>query len=84
MRAYFTLDYFSAEFLLLQKKLMVIELFQGRYTETFAQITSDLKLAIETLPATPFTSTPTSRYGHANKWLPAIIWLVSICFILVT
>jgi hypothetical protein len=36
---------------------MVIELFQGRYTETFAQITSDLKLAIETLPATPFTST---------------------------
>jgi hypothetical protein len=26
---------------------------RASYTETFAQITSDLKLAIETLPATP-------------------------------
>jgi hypothetical protein len=39
------------------------------YTETFAQIASDLKLAIETMPATPFPSIPTSSYGHANKWV---------------
>ena len=45
--------------------------FVGRatYTETFTQIASDLKLAIETIPATPFTSIPTSQYGHANKWV---------------
>lgn len=42
---------------------------RATYTETFAQITSDLKLAIETIPATPFTSIPTSQYGHANKWV---------------
>lgn len=38
-------------------------------TEVYAQIASDLKLAIETMPATPFPSIPTSRYGHANKWV---------------
>ncbi|MDR7369307.1 RagB/SusD family nutrient uptake outer membrane protein [Flavobacterium aquidurense] len=42
---------------------------RATYTETFAQIASDLKLAIETMPATPFPSIPTSRYGHANKWV---------------
>ena len=42
---------------------------RATYTETFAQITSDLKLAIETIPATSFTSIPTSQYGHANKWV---------------
>ncbi len=42
---------------------------RSTYTETFAQITSDLKLAIETLPATPFPQIPTSEYGHANKWV---------------
>ncbi|WP_289664803.1 RagB/SusD family nutrient uptake outer membrane protein [Flavobacterium panacagri] len=42
---------------------------RATYTETFAQIASDLKLAIETMPATPFTSIPTARYGHANKWV---------------
>lgn len=42
---------------------------RSSYTETFAQIASDLKAAIETMPATPFTSIPTSRYGHANKWV---------------
>ncbi|KAF2340007.1 RagB/SusD family nutrient uptake outer membrane protein [Flavobacterium tistrianum] len=42
---------------------------RSTYTETFAQIASDLKLAIETMPATPFPSIPTSRYGHANKWV---------------
>lgn len=39
------------------------------YSETFAQIASDLKLAIETLPATPFPSIPGESYGHANKWV---------------
>jgi len=38
-------------------------------TEVYAQIASDLKLAIETMPATTFPSIPTSRYGHANKWV---------------
>jgi len=38
-------------------------------SETFAQIASDLKLAIETLPNRPFPSIPTSEYGHANKWV---------------
>jgi len=42
---------------------------RSTYSETFAQIASDLKLAIETIPATPFTSIPTSQYGHANKWV---------------
>jgi len=42
---------------------------RATYTETFAQIASDLKLAIETMPAKPFPSIPTSRYGHANKWV---------------
>jgi len=42
---------------------------RATYTETFAQIGADLKLAIETMPSTPFTSIPTSRYGHANKWV---------------
>ena len=38
-------------------------------SEVFAQIASDLKLAIETMPATPFPEIPTSSYGHANKWV---------------
>ena len=42
---------------------------RSTYTETFAQIASDLKLAIETIPSTPFTEIPTSSYGHANKWV---------------
>ncbi|WP_281631480.1 RagB/SusD family nutrient uptake outer membrane protein [Flavobacterium luteolum] len=42
---------------------------RASYSDTFAQIASDFKQAIETMPATPFTSIPTSRYGHANKWV---------------
>lgn len=42
---------------------------RATYTETFAQIASDLKLAMETLPNTPFQSIPTSSFGHANKWV---------------
>lgn len=42
---------------------------RNTYSETFAQIASDLKKAIETMPAKPFPSIPTSRYGHANKWV---------------
>jgi len=37
--------------------------------ETFAQIASDLKTAIETMPSSIFTDIPTSSYGHANKWV---------------
>ena len=42
---------------------------RSSYSDTFAQIASDLVNAIETMPATPFPSIPTSRYGHANKWV---------------
>ncbi|MFD1314030.1 RagB/SusD family nutrient uptake outer membrane protein [Namhaeicola litoreus] len=42
---------------------------RSSYSDTFAQIASDLVSAIETMPATPFPSIPTSRYGHANKWV---------------
>ena len=42
---------------------------RASYSETFAQIGTDLKAAIESLPATPFPSIPTSQYGHANKWV---------------
>ncbi|MEA1887099.1 MAG: RagB/SusD family nutrient uptake outer membrane protein [Bacteroidota bacterium] len=38
-------------------------------TDTYAQIASDLKMAIETMPAIPFPSIPTDRYGHANRWV---------------
>ena len=37
--------------------------------ETFAQIATDLKTAIETMPSTIFSDIPTSSYGHANKWI---------------
>lgn len=42
---------------------------RASYTDTFTQIASDLKLAIETIPATSVTSISTSQYGHANKWV---------------
>ncbi|MEL4307463.1 RagB/SusD family nutrient uptake outer membrane protein [Joostella sp. CR20] len=42
---------------------------RASYTETYAQITADLLAAIDLMPATPFTSIPTARYGHANKWV---------------
>lgn len=42
---------------------------RSTFEETFAQIASDLKLAIETMPAVPFNEIPTSEYGHANKWV---------------
>lgn len=42
---------------------------RNTYTETFAQIASDLKMAIATMPARPFPSIPTAEYGHANKWV---------------
>jgi hypothetical protein len=61
---------------------MVIELFQGLVILKFAQITSDLKLAIETLPATPFTSTQLLGMGMRTNGLLYIS--MSICFILVT
>lgn len=42
---------------------------RASYSEVYAQIASDLKVAIERMPATPFPSIPTSSYGHANKWV---------------
>lgn len=42
---------------------------RSTYSETFAQIASDLKLAIETMPAKSFPGIPTAMYGHANKWV---------------
>jgi len=36
--------------------------------ETYAQIASDLKFAIETMPKTPVTAISPSRNGHANVW----------------
>lgn len=42
---------------------------RSTYSETFARIASDLKGAIETMPAIPFAQIPESEYGHANKWV---------------
>ncbi|MDG3583452.1 RagB/SusD family nutrient uptake outer membrane protein [Galbibacter pacificus] len=42
---------------------------RSSYTDTYAQITADFKMAIDLFPSTPFTSTPTARYGHADKWV---------------
>lgn len=36
--------------------------------ETFAQVFSDFKAAIETLPSTPLSSKSIDDYGHADKW----------------
>lgn len=38
-------------------------------TETYAQIATDLKTAIDILPTVNQFSIPTERYGHANKWV---------------
>lgn len=42
---------------------------RSSFTDTFAQIASDLKTAIETMPADNFQSIDESRFGHANKWV---------------
>ncbi|SNR69612.1 RagB/SusD family nutrient uptake outer membrane protein [Lutibacter flavus] len=42
---------------------------RASYQETFAQIASDLKQAIETMPEKSFSEIPTSDYGHTNKWI---------------
>lgn len=42
---------------------------RASYTETYAQIASDFKKAIETFSSTSFGAIPTARYGHANKWV---------------
>lgn len=42
---------------------------RASYQETYAQIASDLVVAINRMPATPFPAIPTSSYGHANKWV---------------
>ncbi len=42
---------------------------RSSYSDTYAQIASDFKTAIELFPSNPFSSIPTERYGHANKWV---------------
>lgn len=42
---------------------------RASYSETYAQIAADFKMAIETFPSTSFGAIPTERYGHANKWV---------------
>ncbi len=42
---------------------------RATYSDTFALIASDLKLAIELLPDTSFLNTAEQDYGHANKWV---------------
>lgn len=41
---------------------------QAKPDEIFQQILSDLKKAIELIPATKFRDIPTSELGHATKW----------------
>lgn len=41
---------------------------QATPSETYAQIASDLKQAIELLPAEPFSSSNTENIGHVTKW----------------
>ncbi len=55
---------------------LILETGQDRFTtgrstipETYAQIASDFKKAIETMPAVPISQIPGNRYGHANKWV---------------
>ncbi len=58
---------------------------RSSYTETFAQIATDLKAAIESLPATPFPSIPTESYGQlANKWVASLYGACVLVFIPVT
>lgn len=42
---------------------------RSSYSDTYAQIASDFKTAIELFPATSFGAIPSERYGHANKWV---------------
>lgn len=42
---------------------------RASYSEVYAQIASDLLVAIERMPENSFPSIPTSSYGHANKWV---------------
>lgn len=46
-----------------------IDIPRNTYEETFAQIASDLKIAIEMMASTNFNSIPTARNGRANKWV---------------
>lgn len=46
-----------------------LEIPRATLTETYAQIASDFKTAIELMPDTNQFSVPIERYGHANKWI---------------
>jgi len=42
---------------------------RASYNETFGQIASDLKMAIELFPDVAFNGEDASHFGHANKWV---------------
>jgi starch-binding outer membrane protein, SusD/RagB family len=42
---------------------------RSTFSETFGQIASDLKQAIELLPAVDPAAVPLDQYGHANRWV---------------
>ena len=42
---------------------------RATHSETFSQILSDLKMAIDYMPNTPAKDIPSSEYGRANKWV---------------
>ena len=42
---------------------------RSSYSDTYAQIASDFKTAIELFPNTPFPAISAERYAHANKWV---------------
>lgn len=42
---------------------------RSSFIETFSQIVSDLKTAVETMPGINASLIPSERYGHANKWV---------------
>jgi starch-binding outer membrane protein, SusD/RagB family len=42
---------------------------RSTFTETFAQIAADFKMAAETMPAVAANTVPVSEFGHANRWV---------------
>lgn len=42
---------------------------RASYSDTYAQIASDFKAAIELFPSAPGNGPSTENYGHANKWV---------------
>ncbi len=42
---------------------------RASYSDTYAQVASDFKAAIELFPSAPGNGPSTANYGHANKWV---------------